>query len=275
MTVPASLFCEAEDREESAGEIGRGSRSPRTRCSRSRTKMERMPLPTATAIEIVAFVPAASIGPVRLSGDSYFLQYDGPVAAKPYVLIARALAGNTKVAVAKLAWHGRERLVLLRVRDGALVAHVLKWDDEVRDPSELAPKEAKVTDPETDEALQLVDSMTTDDISGCREALVAVIEAKAEGRQPFNPTQEAEESLGQVVDLMAALQESVRKAQAARRRGRRRCRRPRDADGQEEDGREDGGEGACQEDREEVRGGEEVGSTAAGRQGEVRRRTGE
>ncbi|MET7728901.1 Ku protein [Streptomyces mirabilis] len=183
--------------------------------------MERMPLPTAKAIEIVAFVPAASIDPVRLSGDSYFLQYDGQVAAKPYVLIARALARNTKMAIAKLAWHG---LVLLRVRDGALIAHVLKWDDEVRDPSELMPKEdVTVTDSEIDEALQLVDSMTTDDISGYRDeyrqALEAVLEAKAEGRQPPKPTEEAEEPGGQVVDLMAALQESVRKAQAARGEG--------------------------------------------------------
>ncbi|MER7689684.1 hypothetical protein [Streptomyces sp. NPDC097610] len=40
-------------------------------------------------------------------------------------------ARNTKVAVAKLAWHGRERLVLPRVKDGAPIAHVLQWD---RDP---------------------------------------------------------------------------------------------------------------------------------------------
>lgn len=41
--------------------------------------------------------------PTLLRGDSYLVQYDGPVAAKPYVLIAGALARNTKVAVAKLA----------------------------------------------------------------------------------------------------------------------------------------------------------------------------
>ncbi|MFF2128678.1 Ku protein [Streptomyces olivochromogenes] len=219
--VRVRKYCEAEDREVSAAEIGKGYEvSKDTLVAITDEELEQMPLPTAKAIEIVAFVPAASIDPVRLSGDSYFLQYDGPVAAKPYVLIARALARNTKVAVAKLAWHGRERLVLLRVRDGALVAHVLKWDDEVRDPSELAPKETKVTDSEIDEALQLIDSMMTDDISGYqdeyRKALEAVIEAKAEGRQPPKPTEEAEEPGGQVVDLMAALQESVRKAQAAR-----------------------------------------------------------
>ena len=217
--VRVRKYCEAEDREVSAGEIGKGYEvSKDTLVAITDEELERMPLPTAKAIEIVAFVPAASIDPVRLSGDSYFLQYDGQVAAKPYALIARALARNTKVAVAKLAWHGR--LVLLRVRDGALVAHVLKWDDEVRDPSELTPKEAKVTDSEIDEALQLIDSMTTDDISGYqdeyRQALEAVIEAKAEGRQSPKPSTEAEETGGQVVDLMAALQESVRKAQAAR-----------------------------------------------------------
>jgi DNA end-binding protein Ku len=205
----------------SPGEIGKGFEvSKDTLVAVTDEELERMPLPTAKAIEIVAFVPAASIDPVRLSGDSYLVQYDGPVAAKPYALIARALVRNTKVAVAKPAWHGRERLVLLRVRDGALVAHVLKWDDEVRDPSELAPKDITVTDSEIDEALQLVDSMTTDDISGYqdeyRKALEVVIEAKAEGRQPPKPTEEAEETGGQVVDLMAALQESVRKAQAAR-----------------------------------------------------------
>ncbi|WP_393101044.1 Ku protein [Streptomyces sp. LN325] len=220
--VRVRKYCEAEDREVSAGEIGKGFEVAKDKLvAVTDAELESMPLPTAKAIEIVAFVPAASIDPVRLSGDSYFLQCDGQVAAKPYALIAKALARNTKVAVAKLAWHGRERLVLLRVRDGVLVAHVLKWDDEIRDPAELAPKDLEVTDSEIDEAVHLVESMTTDDISGYRdtyrEALEAVIEAKAEeGRRPPEPRTGDEEQGGQVLDLMAALQESVRKAQSAR-----------------------------------------------------------
>ncbi|MEU1536167.1 hypothetical protein [Streptomyces fagopyri] len=115
------------------------------------------------------------------------------------------------------------QLVLLRVRDGVLVAHMLKWGDEVRDPADLAPKEPEVTDSEIDEAVHLIDSMTTDDTSGYRdtyrEALEAVIEAKAEGRQPPEPRTAEEGNGGKVVDLMAALQESVRKAQSARGEG--------------------------------------------------------
>ncbi|MEU1535914.1 Ku protein [Streptomyces fagopyri] len=219
--VRVRKFCEVEDREVSGGEIGKGFEvSKDTLIAVTDAELESMPLPTAKAIEIVAFVPAASIDPVRLSGDSYFLQGDGQVAAKPYALIAKALARNTKVAIAKLAWHGRERLVLLRVRDGVLVAHVLKWHDEIRDPAELAPKEPEVTDSEIDEAVHLIDSMTTDDISGYRdtyrEGLEAVIEAKAENRRPPEPRTQDEGQGGKVVDLMAALQESVRKAQSAR-----------------------------------------------------------
>ncbi|MFE7837055.1 hypothetical protein ACFU53_13715 [Streptomyces sp. NPDC057474] len=53
---------------------------------------------------------------------------------------------------------------------------------------------------------------------GYRQALTAVIEAKAEGRAA--PTTSAPEApAGEVVDLMAALQASVRKAQARRAKG--------------------------------------------------------
>ncbi len=83
-------------------------------------------LPTAKAVEIAAFVDADSIDPVRIS-DSYYLAADGQVAAKPDALLRKALERSSKVAVAKFAWHGRERLGLLRVREGANVLHSMKW----------------------------------------------------------------------------------------------------------------------------------------------------
>ena len=45
----------------------------------------RMPLPTANAIELVAFMPTETIDPIRV-GDGYYPQSDGQVAAKPYKL---------------------------------------------------------------------------------------------------------------------------------------------------------------------------------------------
>jgi len=213
-------YCETEYRPVSEGEIGKGYEIAQDQLvAVTDAELEQMPLPTAKAIEIVAFVPLQSIDPVRLSGDSYLLQYDGQVAAKPYALLGQALARTSKVAVAKLAWHNRERLVLLRVKDRALLIHVMHWDDEIRDPAQLAPKQVTVPDREIDEAVQLIDSMTTDDLSeytdNYREALHALIEAKAEGKR-LPPAASEEAPPGTVLDLMAALQESVRKAQESR-----------------------------------------------------------
>ncbi|MFD9514345.1 SOS response-associated peptidase family protein [Streptomyces mirabilis] len=109
-------YCETEDREVSVAEIGKGYEvSKDTLVAITDEELEQMPLPTAKAIEIVAFVPAASIDPVRLSGDSYFLQYDGQVAAKPYALVTdwraeEALAPNWNVAPTNNVWAVLERV---------------------------------------------------------------------------------------------------------------------------------------------------------------------
>ncbi|GGW73757.1 non-homologous end joining protein Ku [Streptomyces xantholiticus] len=177
-----------------------------------------MPLPTAKAIEIVAFVPAESIDPVRI-GDSYYLEGDGQVAVKPYKLLRQALQRSSKVAVAKFALRGRERLGLLRVKEDALVLHSMHWPDEIRSPQSLAPPPVEIDDSEVDGALALMDAMGEEDISHYtdhyREALEEVIAAKAEGKQPA-PAPEAPEKGGQIVDLMAALNASVAQARESR-----------------------------------------------------------
>ncbi|MET9420319.1 Ku protein [Streptomyces sp. NPDC006540] len=180
-----------------------------------------IPLPTAKAIEIVAFVPAGSIDPVRI-GDSYYLEGDGQVAAKPYKLLRQALQRSSKVAVAKFALRGRERLGLLRVKDDALVLHSMHWPDEIRSPESLAPPAVEIDDSEVDGAIALMDAMGEEDISRYtdhyREALEELIAAKAEGKQPA-PSAEAAEPGGQVVDLMAALNASVTQARQSRGEG--------------------------------------------------------
>ncbi|MFD9607666.1 Ku protein [Streptomyces sp. NPDC056441] len=185
-------------------------------------ELDQMPLPTAKAIEIVAFVDRESIDPVRIA-DSYYLSADGVVAAKPYVLLRRALERNSKVAIAKFAWHNRERLGLLSIRDDALVLHSMKWPDELRSPDELTPKPVDLDEDELAEAMKLIDSMTTDDISSYRdhyrEALEELIAAKAEGKVPPEPAEEGEGAPGGVIDLMAALNASVQKAKESRGEG--------------------------------------------------------
>ncbi|MEU9210660.1 Ku protein [Streptomyces sp. NPDC048415] len=219
--VRVRKYCEVEDREVSNAEIGKGY--PLTKDTIIPVldeELREMPLPTAKAIEIQAFVPVQSIDPIRI-GEGYYLQPDGQVAAKPYKLLRQALERSSKVAVAKFAWSGRERLGMLRVRDDVIVLHAMKWDDEIRDPAELAPEAMELTDEEIAEAEHLIERLSRDDLEGPEftdqytEAVAKLIEAKREGKELSAPP-EQEAPAGKVVDLMAALKESVAKAQAFR-----------------------------------------------------------
>ncbi|MET9494124.1 Ku protein [Streptomyces sp. NPDC006552] len=221
--VRSRKVCELEDREVSQDEIGKGYEiAPGQVVAVSDEELREIPLPTAKAIEIVAFVPYESIDPIQI-GEGYYLEAGGQAATKPYVLLCRALERNAKAAVAKFAWHGRERLGLLRVKEDVLALHALKWPDEIRSPDELAPAEADITGEEIDEALLLIDSMTREEpleeaewaADRYRAALEEVIHAKADGKKP--PVAEAkEEPSGRVLDLMAALEQSVQQAKKSR-----------------------------------------------------------
>ncbi|MEU3706991.1 Ku protein [Streptomyces anulatus] len=218
--VRTRKVCELDDQVVSQDEIGKGYEIAKDQTVPvTDEELDTMPLPTAKAIEIAAFTNADSIDPVRIS-DSYYLAADGQVAAKPYALLRKALERSSKVAVAKFAWHGRERLGLLRVREGAIVLHSMKWPDEVRSPESLAPREVEVGEEEIAQALQLADRMTIEDLSGFRdeyrEALEGIIAAKAEGKPLPAPAEGGKQKQGEVVDLMAALNASVAAAKESR-----------------------------------------------------------
>jgi DNA end-binding protein Ku len=219
--VRVRKYCETEDREVRNDEIGKGYEYAKDQVVPiSDDELRELPLPTAKAIEIEAFVPLESVDPIRI-GEGYYLQPSGQVSHKPYKLLAQALGRSSKVAVAKYAWSGRERLGLLRVRDDVIVLHAMRWPDEIRDPSELLPPPVELTNEEIDGALALMDSMTREDLEGDEfrdaytEAIEQIIEAKREHREP-PPMPEPTQEPGQIVDLMAALNESVQKARADR-----------------------------------------------------------
>lgn len=185
--VRTRKICELDEKELSQEEIGTGYEVSKDEVVPvTDRELQEMPLPTAKAIEIVAFVDADTIDPVRI-GESYYLGADGQVAAKPYTLLRKALERSAKVAIAKWAWHGRERLGLLQVKGGAIVLHAMHWPDEVRSPESLVPKPVELDEAEIEQAVQLAESMTTDDIAQFREhyrdALEELIEAKSEGKE--------------------------------------------------------------------------------------------
>ncbi|MDQ0993035.1 DNA end-binding protein Ku [Streptomyces sp. V3I7] len=211
--------CELEDREVSGAEIGKGYEdADGTIIPITDEELSHLPIPTARTIEIVAFVPADRIDPLQMSA-AYYLASGGAPAAKPYTLLREALKRNNKVAIAKYALRGRERLGMLRVVGDAIAMHSLLWPDEVRSPEGVAPDvEVTVRDKELDLADALMDTLGEVDLADLhdeyREALEEVIAAKAAGETP--PETPSPAASGKVLDLMAALEKSVRAAKESR-----------------------------------------------------------
>jgi DNA end-binding protein Ku len=180
--------------------------------------MSHLPLPTAKTIEIVAFVPNDRIDPLQMDA-AYYLAASGAPAAKPYTLLREALKRSNKVAIAKFALRGRERLGMLRVVDDAIAMHGLLWPDEVRAPEGVAPDTGvTVRDKELDLADALMDTLGEVELEDLhdeyREAVEEVIAAKAAGEAPPEAPESAKG--GKVLDLMAALEKSVRDAKESR-----------------------------------------------------------
>ncbi|KOU35727.1 DNA repair protein [Streptomyces sp. WM6378] len=215
--------CELDGEELSTEEIGKayedadGSMIPITDAD-----LSSLPLPTAKTIEIVAFVPADTIDPLQMDA-AYYLSANGVPAAKPYTLLREALKRSQKVAIAKFALRGRERLGMLRVVDDVIAMHGLLWPDEIRASEDAAPEaDVSVREAELDLADALMDTLGEVDMSTLhddyRAAVEELIAAKADGALP--QAQEAPAAKGgKVIDLMAALESSVKAAKAARGEG--------------------------------------------------------
>jgi DNA end-binding protein Ku len=211
--------CELEDREVTSAEIGKAYEdADGTMVPISDEDLEQLPIPTARTIEIVAFVPEDRIDPLQM-GSAYYLAAGGAPAAKPYTLLREALKRSNRVAIAKYALRGRERLGMLRVVGEAIAMHGLLWPDEVRAPEGVAPDtDVTVRDQELDLADALMDTLGEIDLDDLhdeyREALEEVIAAKAAGETPPEAPRAA--TPGKVLDLMAALENSVRAARRSR-----------------------------------------------------------
>jgi DNA end-binding protein Ku len=180
-----------------------------------------LPISSSRAVEVLSFVPAEQIDAVQM-GKPYYCDPTGD--AKPYVLLRDALENAERLAIVKVALRQRERLAVLRPREGVLVMQTLLWPDEVRaakldfldDDVTVRPQE--LTMAESYIAALSADFDPSEFADGYREALEEVIEAKVAGREVVTP-EEQPASSGQVVDLMEALRRSVAEAKSRRGEG--------------------------------------------------------
>jgi DNA end-binding protein Ku len=178
-------------------------------------------LPTRSSREIAVdkFVPVEQIDPMQLD-KSYYLEPD-KTAVKPYALLRDALKAADRMAIVTVSIRARMTIAVLRVPDDVIVMQTMLWPDEIRSPEFVSLGEDTDAKPaELAMANMLVESLagdySPDDYEDdYKQAVAALVNAKLEGGE-VREVPAAQDTGGEVVDLLAALQRSVDRAKAAR-----------------------------------------------------------
>jgi DNA end-binding protein Ku len=213
--IKMKRFCEAEDAEVPYAEIVRGFESDDGReAVITKQDMDKLPLPSKHFIDVLAFMDATDIDPLRLSSP-YYVGVAAKSPAKPYVLLRDAMVESGKIAVTKVTLQTRESLAVLRVVGDLIVLQTLLWPDEIREPVGLAPTgESEVRPQELKMAQSLMDTLSEDfDLDSLHDdyaqALTQLIDAKLDDVPVPEGEEPATAGGGQIVDLMEALRRSV------------------------------------------------------------------
>ncbi|HEX9550729.1 MAG TPA: Ku protein [Candidatus Limnocylindrales bacterium] len=223
--IQMKIFCPVEEEIISRSDTVKGFEyAPGEYVVINDADLESLPLKTVRSIEIEQFVESeAAATHTKFVKQAYYIEPD-KIGRKAFALLKSVLQDKGLTAICKVVIKDREALAALDPYENTMVLSTLYWPDEIRALGELdlSDEEPEVKAAEKAMAEQLVGSMTgefdpanyTDEY---RTALMQIIESKVEGKEVVAAPAAAEPS--NLVDLMAALEASVKAAKAAREAG--------------------------------------------------------
>jgi len=165
---------------------------------------------TAKTMEILEFVKADDVDPVYFESSYYMMPEEA--GRRPYALLTKALEESEYVAIAKLTMHNREYTVFLRPHKGGMMLHTMYYAEEVREVESFGAPDVEIKDAEIKVAHQLIEALADEwdpekYHDTFQDNLKKLIETKLEGGEV--QAVEKPKKLAPVVDLMAALKESL------------------------------------------------------------------
>jgi DNA end-binding protein Ku len=179
---------------------------------------DRLDIELTHSIDICDFVDIEEIDPIYFRKAYYLLPQDG--AEKPYRLLLRALEDTGKVGIAKVVIRKKQHLSCLRPWQKVILLETMYFADEVRKPESvdgkgsLRPNEVEMARSLVENLSDKFDPTKYDDTY--RKELLDLLKEKAETGEISAPREEEEEA--EVVDLMAALRESVERTKRQTKR---------------------------------------------------------
>ena len=174
-------------------------------------ELKKIAPPTAQEMKILQFVRGQDVDPIYLD-KSYYVAPD-KAGTRPYELLRRVMEQTGYDAIAKIAMHGREHIVVLRPRQNGLLLHTMYFSDELNQgnqrnrevPEDFSKKELEL-------AKTLIDGLKSkfkpeEYQDEYRHNVEQLIEQKQKGRK-VTPIRQPKPSV--VTDLMSALEASLK-----------------------------------------------------------------
>src|SRR5437763_14765209 len=209
--IKQQLVCSEEDRVVERNEIVKGYEYRKGEyVIIEPNEIKKIEPKTAKAMEILEFVKAEEVDPVYFESSYYLVPEEA--GRRPYALLTKALEETDYVAIAKLTMHNREYTVFLRPHEGGMMLHTMYYEEEVRKVEGFGAPDVELKDAEVKVAHQLIEALAAewepekykDDF---QENLKNLIQTKLEGGTIAEV--EKPKKLAPVVDLMAALKQSL------------------------------------------------------------------
>lgn len=184
-------------------------------------EVESLRLESRKTVDIVQFVKSGEIPAIYFERPYYVLP-ENKLAEDAYVTLRDALDETGMVGLGQLTLHGAEQLVAIKACSGGILMETLRYEDEVREAAAFFEDVAGKTADKEMRALArelIAKKEAPFDPGRFRDhyahALRELIDAKLEHR-PVPEEREAEEA--PVIDFMAALRQSVEKAEGGKKK---------------------------------------------------------
>jgi DNA end-binding protein Ku len=170
-------------------------------------------------IEIVEFIDMKEVDPIYYDHPYYLVPSKG--GEKSYRLLVEVMRRTNKAGLARFVLHEREYLVAVKSTGGALALITLHYSEEILPDEDISPQEGKIEAEEKSRIKQSIKKMMADFnpmhyADERRKKIMDLLKQKAkEKAQVEAPVVEEEEGAGPP-DLIAALEESMRKVKQKR-----------------------------------------------------------
>jgi DNA end-binding protein Ku len=214
------MFCPKDEEIVPPDEIIRGFEiGPNQYIPITDEELESVSPERSRTIEIVEFIDMQEVDPIYYDHPYYLVPSQG--GEKAYGLLVEVMRRTNKAGLARFVLHEREYLVAVRSTEGALALITLHYRDEILPDEDIVPAEEKIDAEEKSRLKKTIKKMLADFNPGQyadarRQRIMALLQQKAEEKALVEaPVVEEEEGAGPP-DLIAALEESMRKVKQDR-----------------------------------------------------------